>query len=166
MQCGLVLENIYYVQCFRKGKKIWEDIIRNLITTEGLNSLLTQYLKGSAYTAAWVVGLIDNTGYSGLAAGDTYAQIDGTNGWDEFTNYTEGARQTLTLGTASGGSIDNSSNKASFTIDTGGGTIKGAFVCSSGLSVLYGEGLFSGGDRVVAATDVLNVTVTLTASSA
>ena len=36
---------------------------------------------------AWYLGLIDGSGTPTLAAGDTYAQIGGTNGWNENVNY-------------------------------------------------------------------------------
>lgn len=158
----LVLTNYYHFECFRAGKKIWEEHVKNLIVTEGLNDILTKYFKGSAYTAAWYVGLVDNAGWTAFAAGDTLAV---NAGWDEFTTYS-GTRKALTLGTPSGGSVDNSASKASFTITTGG-TIKGAFICTvtSGTSgILYGEGAFTA-TRTVAIDDVLNVTITLTSAS-
>lgn len=169
LESNLILTNYYHFECIRRGKKIWEELVKNLITTEGLNDILSKYLKGSTYTAAWYVGLVNNAAFSAFAAGDTAAQINGTNGWDEFTDYDEATREVLTLGTPSGGSVDNSASKASFTIGSGGGTLKGAFVCSvstkSGTTgVLYGEGAFTA-NRTVVDDDVLNVTITLTSTS-
>ena len=84
--------NVYSFECYDSaGRLKWRDEIKNLVTNEGLNDWLTQYLKGAAYTAAFNVGLIDNAGFTAIAAGDTYAQIDGTNGWAELTDYDEGA---------------------------------------------------------------------------
>lgn len=164
----MMLENYYHVECIRDGKVIWEEHFKNLITTEGLNDILDKYFKGSSYTAAWYVGLVDNSGFSAFAAGDTAAEIDGTNGWDEFTNYDSPAnRDTLTLGVPAAGSVDNSGDKASFTIDSGGGTVEGAFIstaASGTTGVLYGEGSFTTA-RSVNEDDVLNVTITLTAAS-
>jgi len=143
-----------------------EDV-HNLVTTEGLNDLLTQYFKGSAYTAAWYVGLIDNSPAPTLAAGDTAAQISpGTNGWDELIEYSEAVRQTLTLGTASAGSIDNTAAKAVFTINATV-TIYGGFVISNSTKEgttgkLYGEAAFAS-TRSVVSGDTVTVTVTLTA---
>ena len=163
MQHNLVLENYYHIECFHKGKKLWEEYIKNLIVTAGLNDILEQYFKGSGYTAAWYVGLVDNAAFAAFAAGDTIASHVG---WVEFSTYT-GDRKALTLGSVSGGSVDNSASKASFTIGVGGGTIKGAFICTAetGTSgTLYGEGAFTA-PRAVSESHVLNVTITLTSAS-
>ena len=155
--------NIYTLECYDKdGNLKWTDEVHNLVTTEGLNDNLDKYLKGSAYTAAWYVGLTDGT--PSFAAGDTLASHAG---WAEQSGYT-GDRQALTLGTVSGGSVDNSASKAQFSI-TSTQTIGGAFiatVATGTAGVLYGGGAFTGGDKAVDNGDTLNVTATLTASSA
>lgn len=142
-----------------------------IITTEGKNDTLNKYFKGSAYTATWFVGLVDNTGFTAFAATDTAAKITTTanppttNGWQESTIYSEANRQALTLGTPSAGSVDNSASKAIFSIN-GSGTLKGSFVVSNSTKggtsgVLYGEGAFSA-THVVASGYSVQVTVTLT----
>src|SRR4051812_14332533 len=68
-----------------RRKLKWVEEVPNLVTTEGLNDLLTKYLKGSSYTAAWFVALVNNAGFSAFANGDTAAQIGGSNGWAEAT---------------------------------------------------------------------------------
>ena len=157
------------------GNLKWVEEIPNLVVTEGLNSLLTQYFKGSGYTATWFVGLIDNAGFTALAATDTAAKITTaanpptTNGWQEITAYSESVRQTLVLGTASAGSIDNTASKAVFSIN-GTITVKGAFLSSidtkgGTTGVLYGEAAFSA-TRSLVSGDTLTVTQTLTAASA
>ena len=140
----------------------WADGFSNLVTTAGGNDLLTQYFKGSAYTAAWFVGLIDNAGFSAIAAGDTAASHAG---WTEAVPYSNGTRPALTLGTAASKSIDNSASKASYTINATA-TINGAFTITnstkSGTSgTLYSAGSF-GSTRAVANGDTLNIQVTLT----
>jgi len=110
--------------------------VRNLVTTEGLNDILTKYFKGSAYTATPFVGIINNTGYIAIAGGDTAAKITtsspggANNGWAEFTTYAAATRPALTLGTAVAGAIDNSASLASFTLSADL-TIKGAFLVTS-----------------------------------
>lgn len=157
------LKTIHYFECYDKdGNLKWTDKTENLVVTAGLNDLLTKYFKGSTYTAAWYVGL---KGTGTVAAGDTMASHSG---WTEITAYSESVRQTLTLGSASSGSIDNSASKAVFTIN-GSATVDGAFVGSdstkSGTTgTLYGASSFSGGSRSVISGDVLNVTITLSAS--
>ena len=170
------LHNLYEVECFdRRGRLKWREVIKNLVTTEGLNDLLDKYLKGAAYTAAWYVGLIDNASFTSIQAGDTAAKINlvanppTTNSWQEADDYSESVRQTLTLGTPSAGSVDNSASKASFSIN-GTVTLNGAFIGSSNVKggtagVLYGAASF-GATRSVISGDTLNVTATLTAASA
>jgi hypothetical protein len=136
-----------------------------VVTTEGKNDNLTQYFKGSSYTAAFFVGLVNNASFTAFAAGDTAAQINGTNQWIEWTAYSESVRQTLTLGTASGASIDNSASKATFTIN-GSGTLNGAFIATSSTKAgtsgkLWGEGSFSATQAVVSG-NVITVTATMT----
>lgn len=160
------LKNWYDVECYdSEGNLKWSDRVYNLVTTEGLNDALTKYFKGSSYTAAWYVGLVNGGSSPTYAAGDTAASHAG---WTEVTAYSESVRQTLTLGTASAGSIDNSASKAVFSIN-GTATVAGCFVISNSTKsgttgVLYGEGNFTGGNKSVASGDTLNVTVTLTAS--
>ena len=163
----LVLENVYVFECFDKdGNLKWREEVKNLITTEGLNDNLDKYLKGSAYTAAWYVGLTDGT--PTVAAGDTMASHAG---WAEVVAYTEANRPTLTLGTPSGGSVDNSASKASFSINADATTIGGGFVVANNTKggttgILYGVAAFTGGDKSADNGDTLNVTVTCTAASA
>lgn len=167
---GLRIKNTYRFEARDKdGNLKWVEEVENLTVTQGLNDLLTNYFKGSAYTAAWFVGLINNASFVALAAGDTAAQIGGTNGWIEATGYSQTVRQTLTLGSASAGSIDNTASKAVFSINTTI-TINGAFVASSSTKagtsgVLYGEASF-GSARSLLSGDTLTVTVTLTAATA
>lgn len=166
MDQRIELENVYTIECYGPdGKLKWVDEIRNLVVDEGLNDALDKHLKGSSYTAAWYVGLTDGT--PTVAAGDTMASHAG---WAEVTAYSETARPALQLGTVSGGSVDNSANKASFSVNASA-TIGGAFIASASgkggtTGVLYGAGAFSGGDKALSNGDVLNVTVTCTAAAA
>jgi hypothetical protein len=168
---GLGVKNVYRFVCRDKDGNIkWIEEIQNRVTTQGLNDLLTKYLKGSAYTAAWYVGLIDNASFSALAATDVAAQIGGTNGWLEATYYSQATRVAHTLGTASAGSIDNSASAAVFTINGGGGTLYGGFIDSSSVisgtsGTLYGEGAFAS-TRAVLSGDTVTVTATCTAVTA
>jgi len=163
---GVVTENYWHVECHDKnGNLLWVDDSANLVTTEGYTDLLNKYLKGSAYTAAFYVGLTSAT--PTLAAGNTMASHAG---WTEVTTYSESVRQTLTLGTVSAGSVNNSASKAQFTIN-GPTTAGGAFVTTSSTKggttgTLYAVVAFSGGNKSLSNTDVLSVTITLTAVSA
>ncbi len=159
-------KNVYHIECFGPdGRLKWEEKIENLIPDVGLDDILDKYYKGSAYTAAFHVGLTDGTPTT--AAADTMASHAG---WAEVTAYSEGTRQALTLGTVASQSVDNSASKASFSIN-GTATVGGAFITTDNTKggttgTLGGVGAFTGGDKSVSSGDTLNVTVTLTSASA
>ena len=152
----------YVVECRSSdGALKWAEEFDNLVVTVGLNELLTDTFKASAYTAAWYVGL--TAGSPSFVAGDTMASHGG---WTESAAYSEGNRQTLTLGSVASGSVSNSASKAVFSIN-GTATVGGAFVANnntkSGTSgTLYGGGAFTEGNRSVVSGDTLSVTLTLT----
>ncbi len=153
----------YRVECRgADGQVKWVDYIDNLVTTVGKNDLLDKYLAGSAYTAAWFLGLIGATGYSAVAAADTAASHAG---WTESVAYSNATRPAPSWGAASAGS--KASTATAFNINATD-TIKGAFLISNSTKsgttgILYSAGLFSGGDRAVASGDTLNVTYTASA---
>lgn len=148
------------------GNIKWMDDFVNLVVDAGLNDSLDKHLKGSAYTAAWYVGLTDGTPTP--AAGDT---MDGGHaGWTEVTAYDEAARQTLTLGAVSSGSVNNGGSPAVFTISTNNTVIGGAFIVSvstkgGATGVLYGVGALSAGDKTLDDGDTLTVTATMTVTA-
>lgn len=145
------------------GQVKWTDRIDNLVTTVGKNFALDTILAGSAYTAAWYLGLMSATTYtSGAASTDTAASHGG---WTEDQNYSQGARPTAAWAAASGGSKALSAALA-FSINSGT-TIKGCFLISNATKggttgTLYSAGLFTGGDKVVASGDTINVSYTAT----
>lgn len=151
------------VECYdRVGKLKWRESVHNTVMTAGKNDLLTNYFKGSAYTAAFFVGLVDNASFSAISAADTSASHAG---WVEAVPYSNGTRPALTLGTAASGSIDNSASKASYTINATA-TVNGAFVITNSTKsgttgILYSASSF-GATRGVISGDTLNVQVTLT----
>lgn len=154
----------YAFQCVMpNGEVRWNDGFYNLVTTAGKTDLVDKYFKNGTVPAAWYVGLMDNAGYTGEAAGDTAASHTG---WVEtHTTYSQANRPTLTFGTASNGAVSNSASPAAFSM-TGTITVKGAFVISNNTKggttgTLYSVGVF-GASRSVVNGDTLNVTVTLT----
>lgn len=151
----------YDVTCYdADGNLKWEDTISNLVMTVGKTDLLQQYFSGSAYTATWYLGL-QNTGATYNAA-DTMASHTG---WTENTNYASATRPQPTWNAASAGS--KATTATSFSINGAGGTIAGAFMTTNNTKggttgTLYSAGNFTGGDKVVASGDTLNVTYTAT----
>ena len=161
----LSLRGFYTVICTdRDGNIEWVDTIKNLVTTVGKNNLLDNHLAGSAYTAAWYIGLISSTSYTtGAAAGDT---MSSHGGWAEDVNYSQSTRVAPSFAAASSGSKATSA-AAVFTMNATT-TIKGVFLTSvstkSGTTgTLFSAGLFSGGDQAVTSSSTLNVTYTVSA---
>lgn len=150
----------YNVQCLDSDGQIkWTDTIENLVVTVGKNDLLDKYFAGSAYTAAWYMGLVDGASTPTYAAGDTLASHAG---WTESTAYSGSNRATVAWNAASAGS--KASTATSFSINATA-TIAGALltvtqVRATTTGVLYSAGSFSGGNRSVANGDTLNVTYT------
>lgn len=152
----------YQVECRdAQGNLKWTDTIDNLVTTVGRNDMLDKHLAGSAYTAAWYLGLIGATSYTtGPAVGDTSASHAG---WAEDQNYSQAARPTTAWNAAAAGSKALSSS-ATFSINAST-TIKGCFLISVSTKggttgILFSAGTFSGGDKVLSNGDTLSVAYT------
>lgn len=167
----LHIEGVYKVVCTDKDGNIkWVDEIINTVMTLGKNSVLDNYLAGSAFTTVGpYMGLISSVSYTAIAAADTQASHAG---WTEagVTNaptYTI-PRKTCVFSAASAGAKALSA-ALSFAI-TGTGTIKGCFIVTgtgalttidNTAGTLLSAGLFTGGDKAVVNTDILNVSYSL-----
>lgn len=161
---------VYTVECIGPdGELKWRDTCENVVATVGKNLALDSYLAGSAYTVVGpYMGLISSTSFSAVAAADTMASHSG---WLEAGNanaptYTS-PRKTAAWSAASAGAKALSA-ALSFAI-TGTGTVKGCFMVygtgalttiDNTAGTLYSAGLFTGGDKVVANLDTLNVSYT------
>lgn len=145
----------FEVECIgADGRVKWREKTRNTVVTVGKNDLLDKYFKGSAYTAAWKLGL---KGTGAVAAGDTLASHAG---WTEQTPYA-GNRPSITFGTTSAGS--NTATAVSYTINATA-TVAGAFVTDQATGtagILYSAADFAA-SRSVVSGDTLNVTLTVT----
>ena len=164
---GAAAKGHYTILCFDKdGKLKWEDIAPNLVVNVGLQDMNAKYFAGSAYTAAWYIGLITGPGASTtIAAADTMSSHAG---WAENTGYSNATRPAATFGTATTANPSvqtNSASPASFTINATS-TIAGAFLVSNSTKggttgILFSASDFtSPGDRAVVSGDTLNVTYT------
>lgn len=161
---------VFTAKCYDKdGNLRWEETFPNVVTTVGKNLALDTYLAGSGYTAVGpFMGLISSVSFTAVDAADTMSSHAGwlEAGTANAPTYTA-PRKTAAWSAASGGSKALSA-ALSFVI-TGSGTVKGAFlVYGTGAvstidntsGVLYSAGLFAGGDKVVVATDTLNISYT------
>ena len=153
------------------GKLKWSDTIKNTVVTVGKNALLDNSLEGSAYTVTGpFMGLISSTSYSGINATDT---MSAHAGWREAGNAntpTYSANRKTCVWSAASGGVKALSAGLVFTF-TGGGTVKGAFICygagavntiDSTAGTLFAAGLFSGGDKTVGVSDTLTISYSVT----
>jgi hypothetical protein len=152
-------------QLWRDGEMIDEWTESNICTTEGQNNLLDVHFSKGTQITQWFVGIYktDTT----PALGQTYA----TPLFTEATYYSETTRPVWQDGGVAARSVDNSANKASFTISTtetiygaalfGGGSAATTKGDIAGGGVIYNVSDFSGGSKSVISDDVLKVTVTL-----
>lgn len=111
----------------RRGCQIGEYQFPNLVVNQGKNDILSVYFNDGTATASssWFMGLIVDTGFTGIVAGDTAASHAG---WAEFTSYSETARPLWGQGAPSGQAITNAS-PVTFSI-TGSGNLKGGFIAT------------------------------------
>jgi hypothetical protein len=174
------IEGVYIAKCYDKdGNLKWEDTIENLVVAVGKQLMLDTLLSGSAYTATALMGLVSGASAPTYAAADTQASHAGwlESGATNAPAYS-GTRETVTFSSATSAGLtpSNVTTKtttaaAAFTF-TGSGTVAGCFININGSSTiddttgtLYSAGSFTGGNKLVASTDVLNVTYSTTATS-
>ena len=151
----------------KDGNIKWTAEAKNLTTNQGRQDMNAKYFLGSSYTAAWFIGLVNNTPTPSYAVADTMASHAG---WVETTDYSGTDRATATFGTATtadpsviSNSVASGGTVATFGI-TGTVTIDGAFLTatqdnSTNTGVLFSVAAFeSPGDRSVVNGDTLNVT--------
>lgn len=156
------LNPLRFVFADAQGNVFREEVVTNLVTTQGANDMLDKYFSGSAYTAAWNMGLISGASYgAGPVAADTAASHAGwlEAGGANAPTYT-GPRKAASWAAASARSKALSAGLV-FTF-TGAGTVKGCFLSSASAldattGILFSAGLFSGGDQPVVATNTLTV---------
>jgi hypothetical protein len=138
--------------------KVWEDTYSNVVTDVGANELLDKGLAGSAYTAAFYLGLISSTGYSGVPVAANTMASHAT--WTEDQQYSQGARPAAAWSAAAARSKAFSS-AATFTLNATT-TIKGSFLTTNSTKggttgILYSAGLFTGGDQPGVSGNTLTV---------
>lgn len=156
---GIGTKGVWKARCFDpEGNLKWEDGWDNIVVDEGLDYALGATLTGATQTTTWYVGLTDGTPTT--AGGDTMSSHAG---WTEVTAYSEADRQTWTAGSVASQTVDNSGSPATFTGDTNGTTVGGAFLVSDNTKdgtsgTLFSVGAFQAGDKTLDNGDTLEVT--------
>ena len=168
---GIYFKNGYglegYVETQLNGGD-WEGQY-NLLTTEGMNYLLTTGLdSGSAQTTAYIAPYAANVAPTNALTAATFASTQ-----TEFTNYSETTRQVWTPnGGAASAVISNSNAPAVITISSGGQTslygaalIAGASAKSATSGVCIGCTALTTARTGLQATDSLGFRYTITLTS-
>jgi hypothetical protein len=165
-QDALSAKGCYTVVCRDKdGNFKWEAKSDNLVVNVGLQDMNAKYFTGSAYTAAFYLGLYGAAASNTPAAADTMSSHAG---WTEVTAYSQSTRPACTFGTpttANPSVATNSASAATFSIN-GTTTVGGAFLTTNNTKGGTTGTLFSAadfqspGDRSVVNGDTLTVTYT------
>ena len=126
---GLKIGGTFTAECYdRDGKLKWKARAKNIIPNAVLNDILNVYFDASSATTTFYMGMVDNSGFTAFAAGDT---MSSHSGWTENTNTSLSTRPTWTPGSASAQSIANGT-QVSFPMNPSGTcTIKGFFLTSN-----------------------------------
>lgn len=150
------------MELWRGGQCIAEGLFKNDIVNVGLNKNLDVMFNGDTQITTWYMGLFIDGGT--LMDSDTMS----SNGWTEFTAYSQANRPTWNPGSAASQSITNST-PIEFSI-TGTGTIGGIFITSDNAKGMTAGTLWAtapfGTAQPVMANDTLRVTYTLNAAHA
>jgi hypothetical protein len=166
----MVITGRFTATCYdSEGNLKWEEHFPNLVVNVGKIDLLNKYFAGSAYTAAWYLGLVNGGTTPTYNAADT---MSSHSGWTEVTGYSNATRPAASFGsaTASGGGAGSagtgtiSTSATAFNINATN-TVAGAFLTTSNTiggttGTLFSAGSFTSGNRSVLSGDVLNVTWT------
>lgn len=151
----------FNVQCFDKdGKLKWTQEMPNGIVDVGIEYLLDGGFNGGAQISTWYMGLINNSGFSALAAADTASSHAG---WVESAAYAEASRPEWTADAAATRAVTNSTT-VDFSMNATV-TIKGIFIISNSTKsgttgTLWSTAAFSSNASVTNG-DTLKVTYTV-----
>jgi len=155
---------VFELEHRRNGKLIGRDIASNIVTTEGLNHILSTVVAGGSAVSPWYIALFEGnyTPVAGLTAATFTAAAT------ECTAYDEAARVAYVEGTPSGGVIDNAASRAVFTMNATktiyGGALLSVSTKSSTSGTLLAAARFSS-SRAVVDDDELSVRYSLTLTS-
>lgn len=155
-------EGVYAVEHRRNGKTIYREEFTNLVVDQGLTHTLDRIFLNAAAITSWYLGIFE-TNYT-PAADDTAANIAARS--VESTAYDELNRVLFQPGAIASNSIDNTANRATFTMNATK-TVYGVFLVSTNtkqgtLGTLLSVAKFTNARSVIAGDELL-VTYTMTA---
>ncbi len=151
---------VFNTKCYRNGELIWEDTSENQIFAAGLDYTIGVAVGATSQQASWFCGLLDAA--PTFSATNTIADMTVLG---ELTEYTAAARPTWVGANTSTGTEDNSGSVAAYTISAAV-TCGGVFLISTETKgngangVLLAGVAFTGGNRILANADKLEVTYT------
>lgn len=153
------------IEHVRDGKILSVETVKNLVPTEGLNYILEAALRAGTVLPNWFVALFEGnyTPVAGVTAATFPAAAT------ESTAYDEATRVAWVSAAAAAGVVTNAASKAVFTINATK-TIYGIAMSSASAKgattgALVSVAKFAAAKSVVA-TDILNVTSSITMTSA
>jgi hypothetical protein len=158
MKSEINFKGVYLISCRDSlGRVKWREMLRNGITTAGLTNILGTYFGALTQNADWYFGLIDNAGYSAIAAADTMSSHAG---WTENIKYDSETRPAWTMGAAANAAIATSTVTTFAT--SVNSTIRGIFLASNATKggttgILWSTALFNTA-RSFSASDTWEVT--------
>lgn len=167
---ALLMQSLWDIECYGPdGKLKWVSRENpNVMTNEGLNHLLDVLLHGSTQITDWFVIPFEND-YTPIAT-NTYASP----GITECTAYNEANRVAFNEAAASGQSVTNSANKATFNMNdtktvygaalVGGGTAADTKGDTAGGGILLCAAKFSA-SKPCESGDTLKITATVSAQN-
>lgn len=159
------LQGVFAHEIIRAGRSLGKIFDPNTVVNEGLDHILDVVFHAGSQIGTWYIGIFEGD-YTPVA-GDTAGTITANS--TESTAYDEATRVEWNEAAPSGQSIDNSANRAQFTMNASK-TIYGAFLVSNSTKsgttgTLMSASRFSA-SRSVVASDQLLITYTFTAADA
>lgn len=131
----------------KNGIQKFESQYRNLVVNQGKNNILNVMFADGTQTAStsWFMGLIIDTSFTGIAAGDTASSHGG---WVEATGYSEATRPVWgQAGPSTGVTTITNASPVTFNINATA-TLKGGFIISNSTKggtsgILWAAALFT-----------------------
>lgn len=142
----------------------WE-VDPNIVVDEGILHFLTTTLDQGSQNSAFYVAIFGGS----VTPAASWTAANFTSNSTEFTNYTESTRVLWANDVAASGAIGNLTTAALFTMNTGGGTVRGAALLSASAKsattgVLIASARFAA-DKVLGTGEELRVKYTITGTS-